>query len=168
MLFKQSIIAASISVMVMSCQEQSASKWTRMKFIQDKPILTHLNLGDSAHGHGDGMAFEAAISDTLGNEIGKVIGWLVTVDMEESDTLNPVAFTERFGTLTFDCGDENEIISQGTSSYPKNKSLMEPGIIHRRAIVGGTGKYKGITGQVTTTRNEDGTYIHELEVKMDE
>jgi alpha-D-ribose 1-methylphosphonate 5-triphosphate synthase subunit PhnG len=43
---------------------------------------------------------------------------------------------------------------------------MDIGIAQKRAVVGGTGKYRGIKGEVTTTRNEDGTYKHVLDVKM--
>ena len=35
---------------------------------------------------------------------------------------------------------------------------MDIGIAQKRAVVGGTGKYRGIKGEVTTSRNEDGTY----------
>jgi hypothetical protein len=35
----------------------------------------HLNLGDSAHGQDDGMAFGASIKDISGVEVGEVLGW---------------------------------------------------------------------------------------------
>ena len=35
------------------------------------------------------------------------------------------------------------------------------------AFLGGTGKYKGIEGEVTTTRNDDGTYVNVLDVKLE-
>ena len=52
-----------------------------MTFIQDKPLLTHVNLGDTSDGHGDGMAFEAVLRDTAGTVVGEVLGWMVTVDI---------------------------------------------------------------------------------------
>lgn len=33
-----------------------------------------------------------------------------------------------------------------------------------RAVIGGTGDYMGARGQLTTTRNEDGTYEHLIEL----
>ena len=36
-----------------------------------------------------------------------------------------------------------------------------------KAFVGGTGKYKGIEGEVTTTINDDATYVHVLDVKLE-
>ena len=35
------------------------------------------------------------------------------------------------------------------------------------AFLDGTGKYKGIEGEVTTTRNDDGTYVNVLDVKLE-
>ena len=45
---------------------------------------------------------------------------------------------------------------------------MKLGLSQKRAIVGGTGKYKGVEGEVTTTRNDDGTYTHVLDVKLED
>lgn len=155
-------------IIVIGCQNTSPSKWETIKFIQDKPALAHLNLGDTAQSHGDGMAFEAALKDTAGNNIGEVLGWLVTVDIMDGDSSNPVHVAERIGTMVFNLGDENEIIAQGGTSYHKGEQQMKLGLQQKRAIVGGTGKYKGVNGEVTTTRNDDGTYTHVLDVKMDQ
>jgi hypothetical protein len=43
---------------------------------------------------------------------------------------------------------------------------MKVGVSLKRAIIGGTGKYKGVQGEVTTYRNEDGSYKQILDVKM--
>lgn len=156
-----------LSIVFISCQSTS-SKWTTIKFIQEKPVMVNLNLGDTSHGHGDAMAFEATIKDTAGTVAGEVLGWLITVDIVDGDSLNPTYLTERIGTMVFNFRDENEIIAQGGTSYQKGKQQMNPGELQKRAIVGGTGKYKGVNGEVTTTRNEDGTYTHVLDVKMDQ
>jgi RPA family protein len=44
--------------------------------------------------------------------------------------------------------------------------LLKIGIAIKRAIIVGTGKYKGVQGEVTTYRNEDGSYKQILHVKM--
>ena len=156
-----------LSIVFVSCQS-TASKWTTIKFIQEKPVLVHLKLGDNAHSHGDGMAFEAAIKDTTGNNVGEVLGWLVTVDIMDGDSASPVHIADRLGTTVFNLGDENEIIAQGGTSYHEGEQQMKFGLSQKRAIVGGTGKYKGVNGEVPTTRNDDGTYTHVLDVKMDQ
>lgn len=151
---------------LMSCQNQSSTTWQTLTFIQGEPLLTHVNLGDTAHGHGDGMAFEATLKDTAGTAVGEVLGWLVTVDIIDGDSTNPVHITDRIGTMVFKFDDENKIIASGGTSYSKGEQVMKLGIAQKRAVVGGTGKYKGIKGEVTTTRNEDRTYKHVLDVKM--
>lgn len=152
---------------LLSCNNQSSSQWQTLKFVQEKPALVHLNLGDTAHSHGDGMAFEAALKDTSGKAVGEVLGWLVTVDIVDGDSTSLVKVSDRIGTMVLNFGDENEIIAQGGTSYHHGEQQMKLGIAQKRAIVGGTGKYKGIEGEITTTRNDDGTYTHVLDVKLE-
>ena len=163
---KQFLVIFTTAFSLLSCQNQTGSAWQTLTFIQDKPLMTHVNLGDSAHGHGDGMAFESVLKDTTGTAVGEVLGWMVTVDIEDGDSANPVHITDRVGTMVIKFGDENKIVAAGGTSYQKGEQEMKSGIKQKRAVVGGTGKYKGIKGEVTTTRNEDGTYTHVLDVKM--
>jgi len=148
-------------------KNQSSSEWQTLTYTQDKPLLTHVNLGDSAHGHGDGMAFEAVLKDTTGTAVGELLGWIVTVDIVDGDSANLIKVSDRIGTMVFDLGDENEIIAQGGTSYHHGEQQMKLGIAQKRAIVGGTGKYKGVEGEITTIRNDDGTYTHVLDVKLE-
>jgi len=163
---KQFLAIFAAAFFLLSCQNQTGSTWQTLTFSQEKPLLTNVNLGDTAHGHGDGMAFEAVLKDTTGTAVGEVLGWLVTVDIVDGDSANPVYITDRVGTMVIKFDDENKIIASGGTSYNKGEQVMKLGIEQKRAVVGGTGKYKGVKGEVTTTRNEDGTYKHVLDVKM--
>ena len=165
---KQFLVIFSAAIFLLSCQNQAGSTWQTITFTQEKPSLTYLNLGDTIQDQGDGMAFEAVLKDTAGNNVGEVLGWLITVDLMDGDSANPIYKTDRMGTMVFNLGDENEIIAQGGTSYNKGEQQMKNGLPQKRAIVGGTGKYKGIAGEVTTSRNEDGTYKHVLDVKIDQ
>lgn len=165
---KQFLVIFSTTFFLLSCQNQAGSDWQTLTFIQDKPLLTHVNLRDTAHDHGDGMAFEAVLKDTAGNNVGEVLGWLITVDLMDGDSATPIYKTDRMGTMVFNLGDENKIIAQGGTSYSKGEQQMKSGLPQKRAIVGGTGKYKGIAGEVITTRNEDETYTHVLDVKINQ
>jgi hypothetical protein len=163
---KQILLVFTAAFFLLSCQNQNGSSWQTMTFIQDKPLLSHVNLGDSAHGHGDGMAYEAILKDTTGTAVGEVLGWMVTVDIVDGDSANSVHITERIGTMVIKFDDENKIVASGGISYKSGEQLMKIGIAQKRAVVGGTGKYKGVKGEVTTSRNVDGTYKHVLDVKM--
>jgi len=164
---KQFLAIFTAALFLLSCQNQTGSAWQTLTYIQDKPVLIHVNLGDSAHGHGDGMAFEAVLKDTTGKAVGEVLGWIVTVDIVDGDSANLIKVSDRIGTMVFDLGDENEIIAQGGTSYHHGEQQMKLGIAQKRAIVGGTGKYKGVEGEITTTRHDDGTYTHVLDIKLD-
>ena len=163
---KQFLAIFTAAFFLLSCQNQSSSAWQTFTYIQDKPLLTHVNLGDTAHGHGDGMAFEAVLKDTAGSAVGELLGWMVTVDIVDGDSANAVHITDRIGTMVFKFDDENKIVASGGTVYHKGEQIMKLGIDQKRAVVGGTGKYKGIKGEITTSRNEDGTYKHILDVKM--
>ena len=155
------------SLFILSCQNKPISKWETLKFIQEKPVLTHINLGDTAHGHGDAMAFESILKDTTGKVVGEELGWVITVDILEGDSTAPQYARERIASLVFNFGNEDEILCQGMFSYIKGERLIKTGAGQTSVIVGGTGKYKGISGQLTTTRNDDGTYLHVFDVKQD-
>ncbi len=164
---KQVLIIFSAALFILSCQNKPVSKWETPKFIQETPVLTHVNLGDTAHGHGDGMAFESVLKDTTGKVVGEELGWVITVDILEGDSIAPQYASERIASLVFNFGNEDEILCQGMFSYNKGEKLIKPGAGQTSVIVGGTGKYKGISGQLTTTRNDDGTYLHVFDVKQD-
>jgi len=163
---KQILAIFTAAFFLLSCQNQTGSAWQTLTYIQDKPLLTHVNLGDTAHGHGDGMAYEATLKDTTGTTVGEVLGWMITVDIMDGDSANTAHFTERIGTMVIKFDEENKIIASGGTSNHKGEQVMKLGIDQKRAVVGGTGKYKGIKGEITTSRNEDGTYKHVLDVKM--
>jgi hypothetical protein len=163
---KQFLVIFTTAFFLLSCQNQTGSAWQTLTFIQDKPLMTHVNLGDSAHGHGDGMAFESVLKDTTGTAVGEVLGWMVTVDIEDGDSANPVHITDRVGTMVIKFDDQNKIVTSGGTSYHRDDKLLKLGVFQKSAIVGGTGKYKGIKGELTTSRNEDGTYKHILDIRM--
>jgi hypothetical protein len=163
---KQFLAIFTAALFLLSCQNQADSSWQTLTFIADKALLTHVNLGDTAHGHGDGMAFEGVLKDTAGATVGEVLGWVVTVDIVDGDSANPVHITDRVGTMVFKFDEDNKIVASGGTSYRKGEQQIDIGIAQKRAVVGGTGKYKGIKGEVSTKRNEDGTYTHVLDVKM--
>jgi len=164
---KKMLVLFTVALFILSCQNQVGSGWHTLTFIQEKPLMTHVNIGDTSLSHGDGMAFEAILKDTSGTKVGQVLGWLVTVDVMDGDSANAIQISDRIGTMVIDLGDENEIIAQGGTSYHHGDHQMKIGLAQKRAITGGTGKYKGIEGEITTIRNDDGTYTHVLDVKLE-
>jgi hypothetical protein len=154
------------TALLASCQ--SSSKWETMKLYNGTPSITVINLGDSTHGHGDGTAYEGELMDSTGKVIGEYISWYVTVDMEKSDSMTSKQFSEKILTIVLNLGPDDEIIIQGGAFHLIDDHMIKQNVpARKRAIVGGTGKYRGIRGEVVPYRKEDGTYVHELIYKLD-
>ena len=58
-----------------------------------------------------------------------------------------------------------QISAMGISYYIKGSHLLPEAEPVTRAIVGGTGEYIGVDGEVTTSRNRDNSYTHILRIK---
>jgi hypothetical protein len=153
-------IAASLATLAVSCfsVEAMAAKRT-IKLHQDKPQLVQISLGKQGASHGDMLAFEAAVSGEGGIK-GTMQGMLMTVSIAEG----PDSFEDRTGQIYFDFGGANSLVVAGHSVYKGGSQEMEPGVGQVRAVIGGTGDYIGAAGQITTTRNDDGSYDHVVEL----
>lgn len=133
-----------------------AADSTEFKVHQELPALADVDVGKKGKSHGDMLAFEASIS-TEGGEEGVLTGILITVDLPDDQG---DVFEDRIGNLVFEFGDGDSIVVAGPSDYAPNAAEMNANHPQVRAVIGGTGKYIGARGQVTTIRNEDGTYDH--------
>ena len=67
---------------------------------------------------------------------------------------------ERRATLLFFSfvDRKDQIIAFGAADYSPSAPEFDAGQPVVRAVLGGTGKYMGARGQVTSTRNSDGSY----------
>ena len=87
---------------------------------------------------------------------------VITVDIPEQDH---EIFQDRIVQMVFDLGDTNTLVIGGKSVYPhKGGHEMKENQPQIRAIIGGTGNFIGARGQATTTRNDDGTYEHRIQL----
>lgn len=161
---KKALLFLSILATMASCQ-QPATEWSFMKVIQEKPQLSVVNLGDTSLDHGDGLAFEAVLRDTADKEIGELHGWLTTVDLSDPLKNGIDSTVDKIGTMVLYIGGDH-IVAFGETYYNKGQQILKTGLPEKRAIMGGTGKYRGITGEIITTRNADSTYTHELIYKL--
>lgn len=134
---------------------------TKFTIHQDEPSLVHVDLGQEGHSHGDLLAFDAPVQATNGDK-GKLSGFILTVDIPEKDH---EIFQDRIVSMVFDLGDANTLVISGKSVYPHRGELeMVKNNPQIRAVIGGTGKYIGARGQISTTRDEDGGYTHVVEL----
>ena len=127
---------------------------------QELPVLAHVDLAEKGATHGGLLAFPAKITIEDGVP-GTLNGLLITVDIADGgrDLLE-----ERIGQLVFDFGNGDSVLAAGQSVYPGIEHEISADAPQRRAVICGTGIYLGARGQITTTRNTDGSYEHMLEL----
>ncbi len=136
-----------------------------LTLVQEKPDI-HTDAADPAKPRdGDDATFYADL-----REGGKRVGHIAVVKVEVRNPAdrgaNDLAAKHellRMSLITFSLGGNDAIMAQGVT-YDKADGMVtgEPEV---RAITGGTGKYEFASGQVVTTREPDGTYRHEIELR---
>ena len=161
---KRIITIMCVLASVSACQQPS-SKWSTMKVFQEKPQLFAVNLRDTAEDHGDGMAFEATLLDTTRKQVGELHGWWVMVDLSDSTAKRIINTIDAISSMVFNI-DGDDIVVLGDVSMGKENNTLESGYTQRRPIMGGTGKFRGITGELQTIRYPDSTYTHEFIYKL--
>lgn len=145
--------------LVASCSPRSTNPSTETFTIyQDAPMLTPpLDLGPPGNSPGDAYYFSAALHSSPGGPVtGEVFGSKTL--MKVAGLANPNS--EKRATLLFFTfsGGQDQIIALGTVDYPPTTAEFDPDQPVVRPILGGTGKYIGARGQLTSTRKKDGSY----------
>jgi hypothetical protein len=123
---------------------------------QDKPKLTDVDVGGKGASHGDILAFEATFTVDNGTK-GEIRGMVTTVDVPSGAN---DAHYDRVENIVLDFGGQDTLVAIGKSIYPGGAGEIVPDTPVVRAIAGGTGRYIGARGQISTSRREDGRYEH--------
>jgi hypothetical protein len=132
-----------------------SSSVTRMTLLQAKPTLfTYENLPGEIPGRK--TYFAAQLSKPSGQAFGLLTGSISSVAPVPG---NPEE--ARLRTLIFRLPG-GQIVAMGNSVYPSGAHEINPNTAINIAIIGGTGKYLGARGEVTSNRNADGTYTHKF------
>lgn len=151
------LTAAAFAAAVASANAAEVKR--TIKLHQHPPVLTKVDLAEKGMSGGDMLAFQAQADGDDGLKV-TMHGMLITVDIPDgADTLE-----DRSGQIYFDFGNGDSIVAAGRSVYSGGESEMEKDKPQLRAVIGGTGKYIGAAGQVTTTRRADGSYEQLIEL----
>jgi hypothetical protein len=152
------LAALLASVLITACGAHSTNQSTETFTVyEDAPKMSQLDLGAPGNSLGDVYHFVAALHSERGGPVtGELIGSKTLVKVPTETTPN----LERRATLMFFTLDDHkdQIIAFGVADYLPTKPEFEQGHSAVRAILGGTGKYMGARGQVTSARNADGSY----------
>lgn len=128
--------------------------------LQDKPNLTNIEMGSDAETHGDVLAFDATFTADDGTK-GTMSGLITTVSVPGKDG---DLFFERIAQIVLDFGGIDTLVVGGKSVYQQEKGEINVDAPQVRAIMGGTGRFIGARGQLTTIRRDAGHYEHKIEL----
>src|SRR5262245_38915907 len=150
--------ALSASALITACGAHSTNASTETFTVyEDAPKMSLLDLGAPGNSLGDVYHFSAPLHSERGGPVtGELIGskTLVKVATEANPNL------ERRATLMFFtfADGKDQIVAFGAADYSPSAPEFKAGQAVVRPVLGGTGKYMGARGQVTSTRNADGSY----------
>ena len=133
----------------------SSGQVSTLRVIAVNPHTETLDFPPKGQSPGDLYVFDAKIVASNGRTVlGELRGTQTEIKTEHGmETVQ--------GMLTYELGTGNDIVVGGLSANPvgvtgvlvKNKPFV-------RAVLGGTGKYSGATGTVTSTRLTSTRYLH--------
>ena len=115
-----------------------------------------IDLGERGNSPGDVYHFFAPLRSSPGGQ--------VICEVSGSKTLIKLATEanpdlEKRGTLMFfTFGGQDQIVVFGITDYSPTAGEFAAGRPVVRPVLGGTGKYMGARGQLSSTRNADGSY----------
>lgn len=156
-------IAATIGLALMGAVAAPSAQADRqthtLVLTQQPPSLRPIDQGAPGASVADMLLYEAPITGEHG-ESGTLTGFLINADIPDAETGDLDA--DRVGQLSFDLGNGNTLVAIGETIYRGESVEMTATAPQLRAVAGGTGTFMGARGQVTTTRNSDGTYRHDF------
>lgn len=138
------LLAATLAVLP-GCSGETPRILITTADARDKPA-EFIDIGDSGDSVGDILTFDQPLLDTNMQQIGNNSGTCVRTRVAHSFQCQWTLSLEQ-GTIQV-AGRE---FDEGTSSI---------------AIVGGTGKYAGISGEMESTNNGDGTFTQALRYRI--
>ena len=145
--------------LAVSASSNNTSATEQIIFYMDPPNLTAVDVPPVGKSQGDAYYFNASLrSEKDGPVIGELFG-IKTVDKLSS--LHTTGSEQRLTSLIFTFNNEtDQIVVAGIVDYPAQEGqfmLNKPVV---RAVLGGTGTFMGVRGQVVSTRNNDSSYNH--------
>ncbi len=145
-----------------------ANEVVQASFVKETLILEqrtvvlehHTNIPDGEVGHA--LYFEGALYDLQSEYVGILYGSTISIDVTDDAGHHEVRHRE----LIFVVND-HQIITEGVSGYAEEvkwgKQSTEWHALDL-GIIGGTGKYLGAFGTVTTKKRKDNVFEHTLHI----
>ncbi len=141
---KIALLTASL-IVITACTQQSPQTLVTIADARDKPAR-YIDNGDPGDSVGDVLTFDQPLLDEDMMKLGNNSGICIRTRVQHSFQCQ--------WTLSFDNGSiqvAGREFDQGTSNL---------------SIIGGSGKYSGITGEMDSTNNGDGTFTQVLRYRI--
>lgn len=151
-----SILSLTATAALAGCGSSAPDDFT---LIQEPPNIAKVDLAPDGTTKGDQFHFEAKLTENE-KPAGILFGQLTVIGIAGQANRARDEQIDR-SDLAFKLPD-GDIFAVGVAVYPRSKWKLRAQEPNDRAILGGTGKYAGVHGQLVTTRRADGTYQHQF------
>jgi hypothetical protein len=157
---RKTVTSAALLVLVVTavCALRSPNLSTEtLTLYEDAPKMKLLDLGERGNSPGDVYHFFAPLHSKPGGPVtGEVFGSKTLIKLATDASPD---FEKRATLLFFTFADrKDQIIALGVHDYSPTAPEFSAGKSGVLAVLGGTGRYMGARGQLTSTRNADGSY----------
>lgn len=114
--------------------------------------LTTLDFGPKGKSPGDEYVFSADVLSPKGHKvIGRIRGTQTSIKLERG-------FETVQGMITYELGTGNQLVVGGLGAYPLGGTGLTKGRKFVRPVLGGSGRYAGAHGEVTSKQLPNGMY----------
>ena len=162
--FLSLILLAAVAIFVLSAQSSDAAGRERTFTIKSTvPTITYIDLANPGKGAGDRYIFHSRLLRD-GRQIGRLHGIKDTIRLDRGTEVVQ-------NLLTFQFRGNGSIVVAGItrlSSDGRHEAGLIFGRPFERAIIGGTGRFKNVTGTLISTRLDSGNYRQRFEVVFPE
>jgi len=143
------VFIAAISLMLCACEQHGAQSLTTIADARNNPAQ-FIDNGEPGDSVGDILVFDQPLLDKDMNAIGNNSGSCIRTRVGHSYQCQ--------WTLTFDNNHDSGTVQVAGREFDKGFSSI--------SIVGGTGKFSGIIGEMESTNNNDGTFTQVLHFSL--
>lgn len=129
-----------------------------LRFVAADVPPTIVDIGAPGRSVGDHTIFDGAVLDARGQrEVGRYYGMQTTVAFGDKHIVQSM--------ITYDLRRGDTLTFGGIGEYPTDGAGLVVGQRFTRPVLGGTGKYAGARGTVSTIRREDGSYEQKFRIE---
>jgi hypothetical protein len=126
------------------------------------PAPTYIDLGEPGDSAGDQRIWQ--FDAQTANQEPVMTDWIMTTTSQTS-LVKGLESRVTLGVFTFGKTVKDTILLQGIGFYPTTGSTLKSDAVLQRAVIGGTGKYAGAVGTVTSTHLANNTWQHVFSLK---